>query len=474
MSGIGGTIVDKPMVRKEKDELAGKFRFGKTILITDLNYKCQSNSRGTTNIQYGLDEMGYAVTVIDINSFKSVTRAQKFLDAVEHLIKGVMPDIAAEENVTIHFWISFAFLITDTHPYHVWVERNYAERLAEAIRRVDKLATRPIFVSLCKDPRFHGIRSGIQDVAMDSADILRSFGIMVTTDDGMWRLMYGHAGNHYMNNQNRPERLGVFATMEKFLFRQRVLLMCSLNVEAAKGLIDMVKESSMKVGINLELMEDVLKEPLSIRIGTGGGVPDTASTESTCPGTVGGGRRSSVEYEKAPWIEATVRSVLPEPSANMYDMWFYVNHGRDEMILCQGHYNGDDDEVMPTDQMRHDFNCGKECIACRASETMRDYQLWPPEYQRKTIVKTAARSRAFFNIMLESGNPVTDPQKDFVQFLKDITKSMVGNKGCEHGEILMKALSKNYLCIRVVVLNWVVKFLGYCRRLLISTRSRGC
>ena len=115
--------------------------------------------------------------------------------------------------------------------------------------------------------------------------------------------------------------------------------MCSLNVEAAKGLNDMVRESSMKVGINLELMEDVLKEePLSIRIGTGGGVPDTASTESTRPGTVGGGRRSSVEYEKAPWIEATVRSVLPEPSANMYDMWFYVNHGRDEMILCQGHY----------------------------------------------------------------------------------------------------------------------------------------
>ena len=61
--------------------------------------------------------------------------------------------------------------------------------------------------------------------------------------------------------------------------------------------------------------------------------------------------------------------------------------------------------------------------------------------QRKTIVKTAARSRAFFNIMSETGSVITDPQKDFVQFLKDITKAMVGNKGCEHGEILMKALS---------------------------------
>ena len=87
-SGIGGTIVEEPMVRKEKDELAGKFRFGKTILITDLVYKCNSNARGMTNIQYGLDEMGlrcYTHRLIDINSFKSVTRAQIFLDAVDHL-----------------------------------------------------------------------------------------------------------------------------------------------------------------------------------------------------------------------------------------------------------------------------------------------------------------------------------------------------------------------------------------------------
>ena len=111
------------------------------------------------------------------------------------------------------------------------------------------------------------------------------------------------------------------------------------------------------------------------------------------------------------------------------------------MILCHGHFNTDGDETTPVDQMNYDFECGKECIACRASETMRDYQLWPPEYQRKTIVKTAARSRAFFNLMSQSNNAVMDPQQDFVQFLKDITKAMVGNKGCEHGEILMKALS---------------------------------
>ena len=103
----------------------------------------------------------------------------------------------------------------------------------------------------------------------------------------------------------------------------------------------MVKESSLKVGINLELMEKVLKEPATVGIGTGGGVPDAASAGTDGPGTVGGGRRVNVEYEKAPWIEATVRSVLPETSANMYDMWFYVNHGRDDVILCQQHFNAE-------------------------------------------------------------------------------------------------------------------------------------
>ena len=79
MSGIGGTIVERPLARKETDELAGKFRYGRTILITDLMYRCQSNAGGMTNIQYGLDEMGYAITVVDINSFNSKSTGQEVL-----------------------------------------------------------------------------------------------------------------------------------------------------------------------------------------------------------------------------------------------------------------------------------------------------------------------------------------------------------------------------------------------------------
>ena len=69
------------------------------------------------------------------------------------------------------------------------------------------------------------------------------------------------------------------------------------------------------------------------------------------------------------------------------------------------------------------------------------YSLRPPDYQRRTIVKMAARIKAFFAILGENNHTITNPQNNFVQFFKDITYAMVGNKRCEHGEVLLKALS---------------------------------
>lgn len=47
-----------------------------------------------TNIQYtDLDELDYALTVVDINSFNSTSKAQKFLDTVEYLKKEVMKNL---------------------------------------------------------------------------------------------------------------------------------------------------------------------------------------------------------------------------------------------------------------------------------------------------------------------------------------------------------------------------------------------
>ena len=59
--GLGGGIVENPLVQKESDELAGKFRSSKTYLLTELRYKCTSNQGGLTNIQY-MDWMNWATS----------------------------------------------------------------------------------------------------------------------------------------------------------------------------------------------------------------------------------------------------------------------------------------------------------------------------------------------------------------------------------------------------------------------------
>lgn len=117
-----------------------------------------------------------------------------------------------------------------------------------------------------------------------------------------------------------------------------------------------------------------------------------------------------MEYQKIPSVETNVVSMVPEPSANMNDMWFYVDHAADRSILCDHHFNGNDDEAMPTDYMKGNFGYGNTCIACSASETANRYSLWPREWQRQTIIKMAARIRTFTVKMADEGTPITNTQ----------------------------------------------------------------
>ena len=56
-------------------------------------------------------------------------------------------------------------------------------------------------------------------------------------------------------------------------------------------------------------------------------------------------------------------------------------------------------------------------------------------------MKMAARIKTFTVKMSEEGSKIADPQENFVQFLKDITYAMVGNKRSPYGEILLKPIS---------------------------------
>lgn len=91
---------------------------------------------------------------------------------------------------------------------------------------------------------------------------------------------------------------------------------------------------------------------------------------------------------------------------------------------------------------------GKTCIICSANEAANVHSLWPPDFQREQILTMAARIKNFITKLAEEGNPVTNPHMNLVQFLKDITRAMVGNKRVPFGEALLKAIS-HYGIVRV-------------------------
>ena len=52
---------------------------GKTFLLTDLRYRCTSNTGGMRNIQYGLDDLGYAVGVLTSQQLHGRVKGPKVL-----------------------------------------------------------------------------------------------------------------------------------------------------------------------------------------------------------------------------------------------------------------------------------------------------------------------------------------------------------------------------------------------------------
>ena len=156
----------------------------------------------------------------------------------------------------------------------------------------------------------------------------------------------------------------------------------------------------MKAGINLEQMEEVLKDPeeeLQVQMALG---QHHQRVNETSGGSDGGSRR----------IGWKPKFEVNDPRTNCQRPRSFM----DRTILCDQHYNGNGDENLPTDFTRMDKGYGKTCILCSANEMSDKYFLWPPENQRTQILTMAAR-------LAEEGNPVTDPHAKFVQFRKDIT-----------------------------------------------------
>ena len=234
-------IEENPQNPRDSDSLAGKMRSGTTILVTDLLYRLKTSSGMTHDAGAGIADMGWEIAFFKIFESKEQRPIDKFVDTLRKVGKYLDTDVNDDGNVTVHVWLSMQFLHAETPPYQVLLEKDFNKMFVKAIVELDGKTTRPILVTLSADSNFNEIDSITSSIAMELTDMLRSKGIMVTTDQRIWRSMYSVYGRQFriFSTQRSAHNYGktaIWAVMEKHLFRQRVFLMCATNRERVSTL----------------------------------------------------------------------------------------------------------------------------------------------------------------------------------------------------------------------------------------------
>ena len=145
-------------------------------------------------------------------------------------------------------------------PYNIWVEKGFTDIFANKIKEIDAVTSRPIFIHLCEDAKFHGVPHSFTDTSNEVYDVLTSSSV---NNDNFWRLLFAHGGCHYSQRTSNSDRKGVFAVMEKFLFRQKALMMCSLNPTDVKALNGIAANRSLGVEVPLNRLplDNLQKRP---------------------------------------------------------------------------------------------------------------------------------------------------------------------------------------------------------------------
>ena len=240
---FGCSIVDNPFEVKFRDQLAGDIRGG----VTDLPYRIKTSS-GSHDLGIGLDQLGWEVNVFKILERTETDPEKKLEITINNVIKFLKSNIHVG-NITVHLWLSFSFVLLENPPHTVLLSNRFVENATDMITALDRAASRPILVALCPDSMFNMVDSRTTRIAKDFEESLGAKQLLVTTATHMWRSFHGSYGQPYrILDKEKKGTLGkttIWAMIEKYLFRQRVLLMCSSNRDKVDALNEIAGKTDM-------------------------------------------------------------------------------------------------------------------------------------------------------------------------------------------------------------------------------------
>ena len=189
-------IVESPHVQKESDILSGKFRQGTTILITDLMHHVGTLT-GRHDLGMGLRDMGWSIERFKIYESPTVRPIEQFRDTVSNVIEFMEKEVNDQGQVTIYVWLSLQFLHDRKPPHCVMLESTFMSQFIKCVTDLDQIASRPVIVTINNDSMFNCVDSITSRIAVEMTEGLKAQGVMVTSDQRMWRSMYSQFGSQF-------------------------------------------------------------------------------------------------------------------------------------------------------------------------------------------------------------------------------------------------------------------------------------
>ena len=107
-------------------------------------------------------------------------------------------------------------------------EDDYVKTLADIINEISQNSPLPIFVNILKDARFLGSQSSIVSIAEEFAEILKSKGIMNSTNERFWKQIFACGAEPFYWRQGEGKEV-IWAILEKSLMRQKIFLHCAMD-----------------------------------------------------------------------------------------------------------------------------------------------------------------------------------------------------------------------------------------------------
>jgi hypothetical protein len=385
--------------------------------------------------------MGWNIELFKIHESPTVRPIEQLRDTVRNVTQFLEKEVNDQGLVTIHVWLSLQFLHDRKPPHCVLQENTFMSQSIKCVTDLDQIASRPVIVAINNDSMFNCVDSITSRIAVEMTEGLKAQGVMVTTDQRMWRSMYSQFGSQFTTvRATRKDTLGknaIWSVIEKNLFRQRVFLMCATNRDNVATLNEGAYRPKDS-GINPEMLTEVTGPTQVFRIASGGMTPDDYAKGDatiyqkgppTCSTTT---RFNKDKRYKAEWVEPmfNVHDLEPEASYNCY--WFPVYPDSVD-FLCEQCRAAKSMDAIEIAQHRP-----TTCINCSANTQDHYRKSAPTLGARKSVLVLAARLKVAFK---RCGLDKLDISKGFQKWLVFAASSVISNAHLKYGEELMKSLS---------------------------------